>query len=210
MVLVSHHRMRRERRGEHDVVDEAIGGCARATRLDANDVEPRNLLIAEQPSLAENLIPAADGEHRPVLFHVRGELVFHAHELRRRELLLTIGAAAEKHQVDVAKIDGLTIFDALHLDGNPAPRKALAQDAHVATVAVEVQQVGEHVGYHDGGSSLLTPRGGLSRLGGFCRDQPLVSPCPLLIPRGGLRPVSPGPTLCGGLRAQFRSEARTV
>ena len=185
VVLVSHHRMRRERRGEHDVVDKAVGGRAGTARLDADDIEPGDFLVAEQPSLAENLIPAADGKHRPVLFHVGGELVFHAHKLRRREFLLTIGATTEKHEVDIAKIDGLTIFDAPHLDGNPAPCKTLAQDAHVTAVAVEIQQVGKHVGDHDGS-------------------------CPLLIPRGGLRPVNPRPTLRGGLRAQFRSEARTV
>ena len=51
MVLIPHHRMRRERRGEHDVVDKAVGGRAGAARLDADDVEPGNFLVAEQPDM---------------------------------------------------------------------------------------------------------------------------------------------------------------
>lgn len=54
-------------------------------------------------------------------------------------------AAAHHDQVDAGKVDGVAVVHAADLHGDAAPCQALLQHAHVAAVAVQVQQVGEQV-----------------------------------------------------------------
>ena len=98
--------------------------------------------------MAENLVAAADGQQHAAVLHVGVQLLAHAHELSRREPLLAVGAAAQHDEVDAGKVDGLAMVDALDLHGDAAPAKTLLEDAHVAAVAVQVEQVGEEVRDH--------------------------------------------------------------
>ena len=101
--------------------------------------------------MAENLVAAADGQQDAAVLHVGMQLLAHVHELGRRQALLAVGAASQHDEVDAGEVDGLAVVDALDLHGDAAPAQALFEDAHVATVPVQVEQVGEEVRDGEGG-----------------------------------------------------------
>ena len=163
MVLVAHHRERRQRRAQHDVVDQAVGRTARgALGGHVDDAEPLHHFVAEQPLSPENLIAPADGQQHAAVLHVRAKLVAHAHELARCKALLAVGATAQKHEVDAGQVDRFAMARPANLHRDAAPAQPLRQNAHVAPVAVQVEQIGEEMRDDDAGDC----RGGRGDIGG--------------------------------------------
>ena len=150
VVLIAHDGMGGQRRFEHHVVDETVGRRAGAARLHVDEAKAGHKLVAPQPLATENLVAPADGKQRAVSFHIGGQLVAHRQQLLAGKLLLAIGAAAHENEVDLGEVHRLSVLDAAHFHGDATPAQALFQDAHVAAVAVEVQQVGQHMGDNDG------------------------------------------------------------
>ena len=152
MVLVAHHRERRQRRAQHDIVDQAVGRTARgALGGYVDDAEPLHHFVAKQPFSPEDLIAPADGQQHAAVLHVRAKLVAHAHELARCKALLAVGATAQKHEIDAGQVDRFAMVHPANLHRDAAPAQPLRQNAHVAPVAVQVEQIGEEMRDDDAG-----------------------------------------------------------
>ena len=74
-------------------------------------------------------------------------IIAHAQQLSGRKALLAVGTASQEHDVDGVQVDILTVTHVHDLHRNAAPRAATLQDAHVAKVSVQVQQIWEEMGY---------------------------------------------------------------
>ncbi len=155
MVLVAHHGQACQGGMQNDVANEAVGRRAGATSLDVDQSQALHCFVAQKPRAAQNLIAAADGQKNAIGFHEEAQVVLHAHEFFGSQSLLAVGAAAHERQIDVGQVHGITAAHTLHLHRNVPPAAALLQNAHVAAIAVQVEQVGEQVRYHQrrGGGS---------------------------------------------------------
>ena len=145
MVLVTHHGFVGQGAAQGDVAYQSVARGAGASRGHANQAQAGHLLAVHQPLAAQHLVAAANGQQRAHVLHVCVKLVAHGHDVGTGQLLLAVGAAAHHDQVDAGKVDGVAVVHATNLHGDAAPCQALLQHAHVAAVAVQVQQVGEQV-----------------------------------------------------------------
>ena len=145
MVLVTHHGFVGQGAAQGDVAYQSVARGAGASRGHAHQAQAGHLLAVHQPLAAQHLVAAANGQQRAHVLHVCVKLVAHGHDVGTGQLLLAVGAAAHHDQVDAGKVDGVAVVHATNLHGDAAPCQALLQHAHVAAVAVQVQQVGEQV-----------------------------------------------------------------
>ena len=145
VVLVTHHGFVGQGAAQGDVAYQSVARCAGASRGHAHQAQAGHLLSVHQPLAAQHLVAAANGKQRAHVLHVCVKLVAHGHDVGTGQLLLAVGAAAHHDQVDAGKVDGVAVVHAADLHGDAAPCQALLQHAHVAAVAVQVQQVGEQV-----------------------------------------------------------------
>ena len=88
--------------------------------------------------VAEELIPAADGQHPgAVLDRGLERLALCALQIPRDGDLLLVLAAAEEEDIDVVR-DRIADADLDHLRVDPAPRGRRCERDHIAAVAIDV------------------------------------------------------------------------
>ena len=174
VVLITHHGLVGQGAAQRDVVHQSVARGAGAPRGHAHQAQAGNLLAVHQPLAAQHLVAAANGQQRAHVLHVCVKLAAHGHDVGAGQLLLAVGAAAHHDQVDAGKVDGVAVVHTADLRGDAAPRQALLQHAHVAAVAVQVQQVGEQVRDDHGVLAACSPLAGRRAIGAL---RPEIARC---------------------------------
>ena len=98
--------------------------------------------------MTQELVAAAYREQHAAIGHIGGKLAFSRDHGVFHDHLLSIGATADEHDIGLREIHGVAHAHLTHLDGQTAPLQTTRKGNHVATIAVEVQKLGEQM--HDG------------------------------------------------------------
>ena len=104
---------------------------------------PGQPLVAQLVAVAEQLQPAADGEHdRAALGGGVQRVALDRREVARAQRLVAVLAAADVEEVVRVGVDLVADPGARELEADPAPRAAPLEHGQVAAVGVDVHQVG--------------------------------------------------------------------
>ena len=135
-----------------------IANIALNNALPIRRPSPRTVSISMTPSLdhhivhgvamTQELVAAAYREQHAAIGHIGGKLAFSRDHGVFHDHLLSIGATADEHDIGLREIHGVAHANLAHLDGQTAPLQTTRKGNHVATIAVEVQKLGEQM--HDG------------------------------------------------------------
>ena len=142
MVLVADDGRFRQWAFQRHVSDEPIVRSALCTlRLDVEDSQPGHGLVAEQPGAPENLETSADSQQNAAAFHVVSQCSRLLEQASRCGALLAVGAATQKDDIGLREVYRLSARRAHDLNVDCASVRASRQNRHIASVAVEVQQL---------------------------------------------------------------------
>ena len=125
---------------EQDVADHPALAGDRVERQDAGARELRAVAVAVEA--AEQLVAAADGEHRGAAVDRLGERRALRGDVGRDQRLLSVLAAADVEQVVRLRERRLAEADAATSSSSPRQRRPAREHRDVAAVGVDVQVVG--------------------------------------------------------------------
>jgi hypothetical protein len=128
---------------EQDIADHPTLACNRVQREQAD--AGQLLAVPEAVEAAQQLVAAADGEHRSAARRGREQPLALVFEVARDERLLAVLAAADVEEVVRAGLQDVVRRNGLHLELVPAPRGAALEHGDVPAVGVDVQVLGIEV-----------------------------------------------------------------
>ena len=126
---------------DRDVADQPRAVLAH--RLEVDQPEAGQVLVAERVAVAEQLVAAADAEQDGAAAGGGVQRVaLDGGEVARAQRLVAVLAAAEVEEVVRVRVDRVAEPGARQLEADPAPGAAALEQQQVAAVGVDVHQVG--------------------------------------------------------------------
>src|SRR5262249_52311779 len=121
---------------DRDVADQAWTGLADG--LEVGDAESGNRAVPELVAMAEQLVAAADGQHRGAVLHRGGDgIALAAQHVLGHESLVAVLAAADVDQVVLGGVEAVSGAGGRVAEADAAPLAATLEEDHVAPVRVD-------------------------------------------------------------------------